>query len=84
VIAKDKFLVHWMPWRRSEAYAFGQDKVEVAVVFGMDPVTTLVGGVPVPPPLEKLFVSGVLRGRGGSRRGQNRWLEVPRQRGARD
>lgn len=64
VIAKDKFLVHWMPWRRSEAYAFGQNKVEVAVVFGMDPVTTLLGGVPVPPPLEKLFVSGVLRGEG--------------------
>ncbi|MGC9104969.1 MAG: UbiD family decarboxylase [Thermoprotei archaeon] len=64
VVAKDKFLVHWMPWRRSEAYAAGREKVEVAVVFGMDPVTTLVGGVPVPPPLEKLFVAGVLRGEG--------------------
>ena len=64
IVDKDKFLVHWMPWRRSEAIASQGGKVEVAVVFGGDPVTMLMGGVPVPPPLDKLFVAGVIRGEG--------------------
>lgn len=63
VIGKDKFIMHWMPWRRSAQYADSGES-EVAVVFGPDPVTMLMAGVPVPHPLDKVLFTGVVRGEG--------------------
>ncbi|MFB6471102.1 MAG: UbiD family decarboxylase [Vulcanisaeta sp. AZ3] len=63
VIGRDRFIMHWQPWRRSAMYGeLGEG--EVAVVFGPDPVTMLMGGVPIPHPLDKLLVTGVVRGEG--------------------
>lgn len=63
IIGKDKFIMHWMPWRRSSQYA-DAGETEVAVVLGPDPVTMLMAGVPVPHPLDKVLVTGVIRGEG--------------------
>ena len=63
VIGRDRFIMHWMPWRRSAQYA-DMGEVEVAVVLGPDPVTMLMAGTPVPHPLDKLLVTGVIRGEG--------------------
>jgi 4-hydroxy-3-polyprenylbenzoate decarboxylase len=63
VIGRDRFIMHWMPWRRSAQYA-EEGETEVAVVFGPDPVTMLMAGVPVPHPLDKLLLTGVVRGEG--------------------
>ncbi len=62
VISKRKFIIHWMPWRRGELY--GMAKGEIAVVFGVDPITALMAGVAIPHPLDKAFITGVIRGRG--------------------
>jgi len=68
VLGKDKLIMHWMPWRRSlmygEAKLSSEGNVDVAVVFGPDPVTMLMGGIPIPHPLDKLLVTGVVRGGG--------------------
>ncbi|BDR91557.1 UbiD family decarboxylase [Vulcanisaeta souniana] len=64
VIGRDRFVMHWQPWRRSAMYGELGDKAEVAIVFGPDPVTMLMAGVSIPHPLDKLLVTGVLRGEG--------------------
>lgn len=65
VLSKDRLAVHWMPWRRSRQYAESSDsEVEVAIVFGADPVTMLMASVPIPHPLDKVLVTGVVRGEG--------------------
>ena len=63
VLGKDRFIVHWMPWRRSEYYS-RLGSTEIAVVLGPDPVTMLMAGVPIPHPLDKVFAAGVVRGEG--------------------
>ncbi len=62
VIDRDRLILHWMPWRRG-ASAGGAGR-GVAIVFGPDPVTMLMAGVPVPRPLDKALVAGALRGEG--------------------
>jgi len=64
VIGRDRFIMHWQPWRRSALYGELSGKGEVAVVFGPDPITMLMAGVSIPHPLDKLLVTGVLRGEG--------------------
>ncbi len=65
VIGEDKLIVHWMPWRRSRMYAEASDReVEVAIVFGGDPITMLMASVPIPHPLDKLLITGIVRGEG--------------------
>ncbi|WP_069806735.1 UbiD family decarboxylase [Vulcanisaeta thermophila] len=64
VIGKDRLIMHWQPWRRSAMYAEWEGKPRVAIVFGPDPVTMLMGGVPIPHPLDKLLVTGFIRGEG--------------------
>ena len=39
------------------------DKMEVAVVMGADPTTMWTGALPLPPELDELAISGLLRGR---------------------
>ncbi len=57
------FIMHWMPWRRSREIAeTSQNEVDVAVVFGADPVTMLMASVPVPPPLNKALITSIVRG----------------------
>ncbi|GAB6946889.1 UbiD family decarboxylase [Vulcanisaeta sp. JCM 16161] len=64
VIGRDRFVMHWQPWRRSAMYGELSERAEVAVVFGTDPVTMLMAGVSIPHPLDKLLITGVLRGEG--------------------
>ncbi|ADN50814.1 UbiD family decarboxylase [Vulcanisaeta distributa] len=64
VVGRDRFVMHWQPWRRSAMYGELSEKAEVAVVFGPDPVTMLMAGISIPHPLDKLLVTGVLRGEG--------------------
>ena len=64
VIGRDRFIMHWQPWRRSAMYSELGGKGEVAVVFGPDPVTMLMAGVSIPHPLDKLLITGILRGDG--------------------
>ncbi len=65
VLSKDRLIVHWMPWRRSRYYAELLDKeVDVAIVFGTDPVTMLMASVPIPHPLDKVLLTGIIRGEG--------------------
>jgi 4-hydroxy-3-polyprenylbenzoate decarboxylase len=64
VVGRDRFIMHWQPWRRSAMYSELEGKGEVAVVFGPDPVTMLMAGVSIPHPLDKLLITGVLRGEG--------------------
>ncbi len=60
-----RFIVHWMPWRRSRDIAeLGREEVDIAVVFGADPITMLMASVPIPPPLSKVLVTSILRGEG--------------------
>ncbi|MDP7982273.1 MAG: UbiD family decarboxylase [Conexivisphaerales archaeon] len=62
VIGEDRLIMHWMPWRRGAAY--GEAGRGVAIVFGPDPITMLMAGVPVPRPLDKSLVTGIVRGEG--------------------
>jgi len=62
VIGGDRLIMHWMPWRRGAAY--GEVKRQVAISFGPDPVTMLMAGTPVPHPLDKALVTGIVRGEG--------------------
>ena len=64
VIGRDRLIMHWQPWRRSAMYGELSERPEVAIVFGPDPVTMLMAGVSIPHPLDKLLVTGVLRGDG--------------------
>ncbi|WP_367834218.1 UbiD family decarboxylase domain-containing protein [Vulcanisaeta sp. JCM 16159] len=64
VIGRDRVVMHWQPWRRSAMYGELSERAEVAVVFGPDPVTMLMAGVSIPHPLDKLLITGVLRGEG--------------------
>ncbi|MGC9180072.1 MAG: UbiD family decarboxylase [Vulcanisaeta sp.] len=64
VIGRDKFVMHWQPWRRSAMYGELNERPEVAIVFGPDPITMLMAGVSIPHPLDKLLVTGVLRDEG--------------------
>jgi 4-hydroxy-3-polyprenylbenzoate decarboxylase len=68
VIGRDRLIMHWMPWRRSLMYGEeglrSGDGIDVAVVFGPEPVAMLMGGIPIPHPLDKLLVTGVIRGGG--------------------
>ncbi|ADY02433.1 UbiD family decarboxylase [Vulcanisaeta moutnovskia 768-28] len=64
VIGRDRFVMHWQPWRRSAMYGELSEKPEVAIIFGPDPITMLMAGVSIPHPLDKLLVTGVLRGDG--------------------
>jgi len=65
VIDSRRMIMHWMPWRRSRA--LGEDlgdEIPIAIVLGTDPVTMLMASVPIPPPLDKLTLMGIIRGRG--------------------
>jgi 4-hydroxy-3-polyprenylbenzoate decarboxylase len=62
VLGRDSLIMHWMPWRRGAAY--GEESRQIAIVFGPDPVTMLMAGVPVPHPMDKALVVGMLRGEG--------------------
>jgi len=64
----DEAVVHWQVHKRgAKAY---QDSVErgepmpVAIAIGADPATMFAGVAPVPPPMDKLFFAGIVRGRG--------------------
>jgi len=66
VIGKDKLIMHWMPWRKSREYAEyvleEKDYVDVAIVFGPDPITMIMAGISIPQPLDKLLITNALRG----------------------
>ncbi len=64
VIGRDRLIMHWMPWRRSAMYGELSERPEVAIVLGPDPVTMLMAGVSIPHPLDKLLVTGAVRGEG--------------------
>lgn len=64
IIGKDRLIMHWMPWRRSREYSENVEKCEVAIVFGPEPVTMLMAGVPIPHPLDKVLIAGLVRGEG--------------------
>ncbi|MGC9116327.1 MAG: UbiD family decarboxylase, partial [Conexivisphaera sp.] len=62
VLGRDSLIMHWMPWRRGASY--GELRRQVAISFGPDPVTMLMAGTPVPHPLDKALVTGIIRGEG--------------------
>ncbi len=65
VVDERRMIMHWMPWRKSREIAeMWSDEVPVAIVFGTDPITMLMASVPIPSPLDKVFITGLLRGRG--------------------
>ncbi len=65
VLDDRRMIMHWMPWRRSRELGESTgDEVPVAIVLGTDPITMLMASVPVPPPLDKLTLTGIVRGRG--------------------
>ena len=60
--------MHWQThkvganhYRESERR--GRERLEVAVAIGADPATMWAGSLPVPPEIDEIMVSGVLRGR---------------------
>ncbi|GGP19849.1 hypothetical protein GCM10007981_05190 [Thermocladium modestius] len=62
VLGRDRMIMHWMPYRRSADYSSASK--EVAVVFGPDPLIMLMAATPIPHPLDKVLVAGMLGGRG--------------------
>jgi 4-hydroxy-3-polyprenylbenzoate decarboxylase len=62
VLSEDKIIMHWMPNRRSAEYS--RHTNEVAIVFGPDPLLMLMAATPIPHPLDKVLVTGMLSGRG--------------------
>ncbi|BBD72670.1 hypothetical protein HS1genome_1059 [Sulfodiicoccus acidiphilus] len=69
VLNQREALIHWQAMKGGSHLArryleSGQGRVPVALVNGVDPVTTLVGASPVPPGLDKFLFAGILRGEG--------------------
>ncbi|NPA71056.1 MAG: UbiD family decarboxylase [Crenarchaeota archaeon] len=65
VVDERRLIMHWMPWRRSRELGESiGDEIPVAIVLGADPITMLMAAVPIPPPLDKLTLTGIVRGRG--------------------
>ncbi|MEB3844435.1 MAG: UbiD family decarboxylase [Desulfurococcales archaeon] len=60
-------VVHWQIHKRGaedyEKYGEGRE-IPIALVVGSDPATLFTGVAPVPPPLDKYFFAGIVRGRG--------------------
>ncbi len=60
-------VVHWQIHKRgAEDYEKhrGGREIPIALVVGSDPATLFTGVAPVPPPLDKYFFAGIVRGRG--------------------
>jgi len=55
--------MHWQIHKDGRAdYLFSEDRLEVAVALGLDPITTYSASAPLPKHIDELMVAGFLRG----------------------
>ena len=68
IVDGKRAVVHWQIHKRGAAAyqdaGMRGEKLPVAIVLGSDPGTLFTGVAPVPPPMDKLFFAGIVRGRG--------------------
>ena len=69
LLNKKEAIIHWQAFKRGAMTAakykeMGINKVPVAIVNGIDPITTFVGASPVPHSIDKYLFAGILRNDG--------------------
>ncbi|AAY80744.1 UbiD family decarboxylase [Sulfolobus acidocaldarius] len=69
LVNQKEAIVHWQAFKRGSITANkylkkGITKVPVAIINGVDPITTFVAASPVPPGLDKYLFAGILRQEG--------------------